>query len=247
MTPVYQTKHGPPDGNCFAACVASLLDRTIEEVDVDVADCGSSLRASMTKLEQKANCKIYNGTQEPIVDGIVKTSERYCFAEVCTFVLIEGSTWHVVVCEIADDGQLSLVFNPDQHEGSCSGHATGFRAPRISCRNPQHYRFNAILDKRPVLVYGSMQRNESRFLKRFGVQLQNWRNGFLTTGDSKPLFKTSMPYGKLQGLFAGLISSGYHLIRWADGGMVFWAVLDLNQKELMEFVHDFAAGKTHKP
>jgi len=27
-------------------------------------------------------------------------------------------------------------------------------------------------------------------------------NGFLTTGDSKPLFKTSMPYGKLQGLFA---------------------------------------------
>src|SRR6266498_3643126 len=120
MTPVYQTRHGPPDGNCFAACVASLLDRRIEEVDVDVASCGNSLRALLTKIEQKANCKIYYATHEAIVDGIFKTSERYCFAEVCTCVFDgnpygEGSTWHVVVCEIADDAKISLVFNPDKN------------------------------------------------------------------------------------------------------------------------------------
>jgi anti-sigma factor RsiW len=34
---------------------------------------------------------------------------------------------------------------------------------------------------------------------------------------------------------------GYHLIRWSDAEMVFWAVSDLNEKELMEFVQDFAA------
>ncbi len=30
-------------------------------------------------------------------------------------------------------------------------------------------------------------------------------------------------------------AQGYHLIRWSDVGMVFWAVSDLNEKELMEF------------
>lgn len=30
---------------------------------------------------------------------------------------------------------------------------------------------------------------------------------------------------------------GYHLIRWAQAGMVFWAVSDLNPEELAQFVH----------
>jgi len=42
-------------------------------------------------------------------------------------------------------------------------------------------------------------------------------------------------------------SQGYHLVRWSEAGMVFWAVSDLNQKELMEFVQDFATGKTINP
>jgi ABC-type uncharacterized transport system ATPase subunit len=118
MTPVHQTRHGSPNGNCFAACVASLLDRKIENVDVDVATC-KSLHALLTKIEERANCKIYYASHEAVLDGIVKTSERYCFAEVCTTVCQgspfgEGSTWHVVVCEFSDSGKLSLVFNPDK-------------------------------------------------------------------------------------------------------------------------------------
>jgi len=35
---------------------------------------------------------------------------------------------------------------------------------------------------------------------------------------------------------------GYHLIHWSDAGMVFWAVSDLNEKELLEFVQDFTTG-----
>jgi len=35
---------------------------------------------------------------------------------------------------------------------------------------------------------------------------------------------------------------GYNLIHWSEAGMVFWAVSDLNEKELMEFVQDFTAG-----
>ena len=36
-------------------------------------------------------------------------------------------------------------------------------------------------------------------------------------------------------------SQGYNLIHWSETGMVFWAVSDLNEKELMEFAQDFAA------
>jgi anti-sigma factor RsiW len=42
-------------------------------------------------------------------------------------------------------------------------------------------------------------------------------------------------------------SQGYQLIHWSEAGMAFWAVSDLNEKELMEFVQDFATGKTVNP
>ena len=35
---------------------------------------------------------------------------------------------------------------------------------------------------------------------------------------------------------------GYNLIHWSDGEMTFWAVSDLNEKELMEFVQDFVTA-----
>jgi hypothetical protein len=121
VTPVYQTKHNRPDGNCFAACVASLLDRKIEDVDVDVASCSNSLQELIKRIEQKANCKIYTVSHEAILDGIVRTSERYCFAAVCSFIFdgnphYDFSVWHVVVCQIESDGRISLVFNPDQND-----------------------------------------------------------------------------------------------------------------------------------
>jgi anti-sigma factor RsiW len=40
---------------------------------------------------------------------------------------------------------------------------------------------------------------------------------------------------------------GYNLIRWSEAGMVFWAVSDLNEKELMEFVQDYTTGRTTVP
>jgi anti-sigma factor RsiW len=42
-------------------------------------------------------------------------------------------------------------------------------------------------------------------------------------------------------------NQGYNLIHWSKGGMAFWTVSDLNEKELMEFVEDFAAANTVKP
>ncbi len=46
--------------------------------------------------------------------------------------------------------------------------------------------------------------------------------------DSKPASFTSI--------------QGYHLIHWSEAEMTFWAVSDLNEKELMEFVQSFTAG-----
>jgi anti-sigma factor RsiW len=42
-------------------------------------------------------------------------------------------------------------------------------------------------------------------------------------------------------------SRGYHLIHWSDAGMTLWAVSDLNERELMEFVQDFASGTAVNP
>src|SRR5436190_1488196 len=47
------------------------------DVDVDVASCGNCLQVLLTKIQQRANCKIYLVSHEAIVDGIFKTSERY--------------------------------------------------------------------------------------------------------------------------------------------------------------------------
>jgi len=119
MTPVYQTRHSPPNGNCMAACIATLLDKRIEDVDVDVPSCDGSLKALLTEIEEKAKCKVYGFPYRAIVDGVVKSSERYCIVTVrsCVFNTHpsrSSGTWHSVVCEIADDGKLSLVFNPDR-------------------------------------------------------------------------------------------------------------------------------------
>ena len=119
-TPVYQTRHGAPHGNCLAACVASILDKRIEDVDVDVASC-SSYEVLLRKLGQKAKCKIYKIPHEAIVDGVVRSAERYCIVSVCTCVFNNDpchpdSTWHSVVCEIKEDGKLSLVFDPNRDD-----------------------------------------------------------------------------------------------------------------------------------
>lgn len=45
----------------------------------------------------------------------------------------------------------------------------------------------------------------------------------------------------------GAPRQGYHAIHWSAGGMGFWAVSDLNEKELMEFVQDFSGGSANQP
>jgi hypothetical protein len=40
MKPVKQTKFGPIEGNCFAACLASILELAIEEVNCDLKSEG---------------------------------------------------------------------------------------------------------------------------------------------------------------------------------------------------------------
>ncbi len=40
---------------------------------------------------------------------------------------------------------------------------------------------------------------------------------------------------------------GYNVIHWSETGMTFWAVSDLNESELMNFVQDFAAAETLNP
>jgi hypothetical protein len=99
--------------------VASILERSIEDVDIDVASCVHSLHALLTTVEQRANCKIYVVSHEALLHGLVKTSERYCIAAVCSFVFNgdphhKQSIWHVVVCEITADGKLLLLHNPDK-------------------------------------------------------------------------------------------------------------------------------------
>ena len=104
----------------MAACVASILDKRIENVDVDVASC-SSCDVLLRKIEEKAKCKIYRIPHEAILDGVVRSAERYCIVNVCACVFNNNpchpdNTWHSVVCEIKEDGKLSLVFDPNRDD-----------------------------------------------------------------------------------------------------------------------------------
>jgi anti-sigma factor RsiW len=37
----------------------------------------------------------------------------------------------------------------------------------------------------------------------------------------------------------GTSREGYHVLHWTDGGMMFWAISDLNPSELREFAEEF--------
>jgi anti-sigma factor RsiW len=58
--------------------------------------------------------------------------------------------------------------------------------------------------------------------------------------------KASKPVSLAQAFSIAQVQ-GFNVIHWADGQMSFWAVSDLNESELMEFVQDFAAGKPLSP
>jgi len=51
-----------------------------------------------------------------------------------------------------------------------------------------------------------------------------------------PEEKADSPPATLQSM------QGFHLVRWNEQGMVFWAVSDLNEAELMQFAQSFAAA-----
>lgn len=117
MTPVYQTKDGEK-GNCFAACVASILDRKIEDCDIDMENI-TNVWQMVTQIQEKANCKIYYANREAIEDGFFKPTERFCFIEVCTCTYNKDpydnkSRWHVVVGEVGENGKVSMLFDPGQ-------------------------------------------------------------------------------------------------------------------------------------
>jgi hypothetical protein len=119
MTPVYQTKIGP-EGNCFAAGVASVLERKIEDCDIDMSKV-KIFRDLLEQMEAKANCKIYYANHEAIEHGFFKTTERYCLVEVCTFTFNhdpyhDKSIWHVVVGEVLADGKITMRFNPAERD-----------------------------------------------------------------------------------------------------------------------------------
>jgi hypothetical protein len=117
MTPVYQTKFGKK-GNCFAACIASILERELDDCDIDMEGV-KNFRDLLTLIEAKVKCKIYYTNHEAIEHGFLKTAERLCFIEVCGYEYggdpyHEGSIWHAVVAEIGDDGKISMRHNPEK-------------------------------------------------------------------------------------------------------------------------------------
>jgi hypothetical protein len=111
MKPVFQTRYDPPNGNCMAACVASILELPLDDVDIDVSAI-RQVSELVQKLEAKAKCRIYPILPELITSGVVKSSEPYCILEVCSSICNGQKMWHALVCRIADNGELSLAFNP---------------------------------------------------------------------------------------------------------------------------------------
>lgn len=122
MNKVDQTKTGD-EGNCFAACIASILELELKDVDVDLTECKNwidifnrmkqtkplmkkydalSLRYSLLKKE----CDLKSDDRE-----VVLPANCYCILNYPEPKGIKNN--HAVVGCFDENGKLLIVHNPD--------------------------------------------------------------------------------------------------------------------------------------
>lgn len=144
MKPVFQTRHGIEDGNCLAACLASILEVPLEKIDF-VGSRGDWLEKTNKALSPFGFC--YVAIALPL-DTTIPVALQGAADTFCVFV---GSTernkgtdaLHCVVGLVQADGEKRIKYvtyhDPfaEDAPGLLNGQPTelGFLVPR----NPHHW------------------------------------------------------------------------------------------------------------
>ncbi len=119
MKKVYQTKNGF-GGNCFASCIASILEVELKDVDVDLTECKSSVDVFNRMRDLKESIKSYDMISLPYwlfksvykYHGLYLPAKCHCIISSLSCMMNGRPTFHAVVGYIDDRGILSVVHNP---------------------------------------------------------------------------------------------------------------------------------------
>jgi hypothetical protein len=113
MNPVNQTRFGNGSGNCFAACVASILEIPIEEIDPLILPANGSnwIDGLQSYLSERGMFLLHVSIRDQYPLGPVPE----------TLVIAIGPNnrrggRHAVVCEFQDTNRLVLVHDPGSDE-----------------------------------------------------------------------------------------------------------------------------------
>lgn len=115
MKPVQQTRFGPPDGNCMSACVASIIECKIEEVDIPLPKNGR-MEVFMWQISEKIKKGICSFNYKiklpsnPIYCMVSVIDKSSC--SIINGVRQNDGIDHMVVGFIGDNNILSIKYDP---------------------------------------------------------------------------------------------------------------------------------------
>lgn len=120
MTPVFQTRRGQ-GGNCFAACVATILDRPIELIDpliqMDAPEGGEWMQPLHDYLAGEGISIIYIDANK---DGTIPFHTGHDFYAIAAITTNEGYP-HAVVVKVAKEGDENVLRMEHDPEPESSG------------------------------------------------------------------------------------------------------------------------------
>lgn len=120
MKPIYQTEK-----NCFASCIASILEVELKDVDVDITNCTKWIQVFNKMRETKEAVKPYDMFSMPYwlfkeydkYRGTVLPGKCHCIVSSPSYYENEiPKEFHAVVGYINDKGQLSIIHNPTKED-----------------------------------------------------------------------------------------------------------------------------------
>ena len=119
MKKVYQTKNGI-GGNCFASCIASILECNLEDVDVGLTECKTWVDVFNRMRDLKKLVKPYDMISLPYwlfksaykYRGLHLPTKCHCIISSPSSIISGNPTFHAVVGYIDDKENLTVVHNP---------------------------------------------------------------------------------------------------------------------------------------
>ena len=116
MKPVFQTLYGKPNGNCFQACVASLLEVTLDDLPHFCRDFGTNWMAETNRwLNDHYGVCLLSAPYDELTKWWVGMQGAWCILNGKNPLGIQHSVVGQVRCDEAGWQDLVVVHNPNDN------------------------------------------------------------------------------------------------------------------------------------